>query len=59
MPTKLGIAFLGLSLGGVTFLISGLAVSLMIGQVQHTVIDARTPAPQASVLQYAQLPPLQ
>jgi hypothetical protein len=53
MPTKLGIAFVGLTLGGVTFLISGLAVSLMIGQFQHAVAPAAT---QASVVQYAQLP---
>ena len=59
MQTKLGVAFLGLTLGGVTFLICGVAISLMIGQLQQRVIEARGPAPQASAVQYAQFPPQQ
>ena len=57
MRTKLGVALLGTTLGGVTFLISGLAVSLIIGQLQQRVIEARGPTPEASAVQYAQLPP--
>ena len=57
MPTELGTAFLGLTVGGVTFFIAGLAISLTIGQLQERVIEARAPAAnQASLVQYAQLP---
>jgi hypothetical protein len=54
MPTKLGLAFLGMTVGGATFLIAGFAVFLTISQVQQRVIEARGPAAtQASPVQYA------
>ena len=55
--TKLSIAFLGMTLGGVTFLIAGLALFLTINQLQHGVMTAQTPAKQSSAVQYAQYPP--
>ena len=59
MPTKLGLAFLGMTVGGAIFLIAGFAVFLTISQVQQRVIEARGPAAtQASPVQYAQLSPL-
>ena len=41
MPTKLGIFFLGIAVGGVTFLVAGFAFSLMITQLQYATIQAR------------------
>jgi hypothetical protein len=41
MPTKLGIFFLGLSVGGATFLVAGFAFSLMIAQLQYSTLEAR------------------
>jgi hypothetical protein len=54
MLTKLGIAFLGMTIGGATFLITGFAVFLTISQIQDRGLEARGPAPQASGVQYAQ-----
>jgi hypothetical protein len=54
MPTKLGIAFLGMTVGGTTFLVTGLAVFLTISQLHNRSLEARGPAPQASAVQYAQ-----
>jgi hypothetical protein len=65
MP-KLGIAFLGMMVGGAAFLISGMAVSLAMTQVQDRamqeaklqdrIISAQGPAQPTSV-QYARLQP--
>ena len=41
MPAKLGIFFLGMSIGGATFLMAGFAFSLMIAQVQYSTLEAR------------------
>ena len=41
MPAKLGIFFLGMSVGGATFLVAGFASSLMIAQLQYSTLDAR------------------
>jgi hypothetical protein len=41
MPAKLGIFFLGLSVGGATFLVAGFAFSLMITQLQYNTLEAR------------------
>ena len=41
MPAKLGIFFLGLSVGGATFLVAGFAFSLMIPQLQYGTLEAR------------------
>jgi ribosomal protein S1 len=57
VPTKLGIALLGVTFGGVTFLITGLAVFLAISQVQERSVYARAPATSVAMTQYAQLPP--
>jgi hypothetical protein len=56
MATRLGIALLGLTCGGVTFLITGLLTFLMINGVQDRTVEARAPAAEAGV-QYAALPP--
>ncbi len=56
-PIRLDIAFLGMTLGGVTFLVAGLATFLMVSQLQQRVIVARGPATQAGAIQYVQLPP--
>jgi hypothetical protein len=56
MATRLGIALLGLTCGGVTFLITGLLTFLVINGVQERTIQARAPAVEAGV-QYAGLPP--
>jgi hypothetical protein len=56
MATRLGIALLGLTCGGVTFLITGLLTFLVINGVQERTIQARTPAAETGV-QYAALPP--
>ena len=41
MPAKLGIFFLGMSIGGATFLVAGFAFSLMITQLQYSTLEAR------------------
>ena len=41
MPKKLGIFFLGLSVGGATFLVAGFAFSLMIAQLQYMTLEAQ------------------
>jgi hypothetical protein len=56
MATRLGIALLGLTCGGVTFLITGLVAFLVINGMQERNIQAREPAVQPGV-QYAALPP--
>ena len=56
MPTKLGTAFLGMMVGGSTFLITGFAVFLAISQLQYRGLEARVT--QASGVQYAQVSPL-
>jgi hypothetical protein len=56
MATRLGIALLGMTCGGVTFLITGLAAFLVISGVQEHSLQARGPAAEAGV-QYAALPP--
>lgn len=53
MPTKLGTAFLGMMVGGSTFLITGFAVFLAISQLQYRGLEARVT--QASGVQYAQI----
>jgi hypothetical protein len=54
--TRLGIALLGLTCGGVTFLITGLLSFLLITGVQERAMQARGPAALTGV-QYAALPP--
>ena len=56
MATKLGIALLGLTCGGVTFLITGLVAFLAISGMQDHSLQARGPAVETGV-QYAALPP--
>jgi hypothetical protein len=41
MPKKLDIFFLGLSVGGATFLVAGFAFSLMIAQLQYMTLEAQ------------------
>ena len=41
MMSKLGILFLGLTVGGATFLAVGLACFLTIGQLQYQTLQAR------------------
>jgi hypothetical protein len=41
MPARLGIFFLGMSIGGATFLVAGFAFSLMITQLQYSTLEAR------------------
>jgi CHASE3 domain sensor protein len=41
MPTKLGILFLGMSVGGATFLVAGFASYLTIAQLQYSTLQAR------------------
>jgi hypothetical protein len=55
MP-KLGTAFLGMMVGGSTFLITAFAVFLAISQLQYRGLEARVT--QASGVQYAQVSPL-
>ena len=47
MRTKLGILFLGMTVGGTTFLAAGFASLLAIGQLQDRIVEAR--ATQAAV----------
>jgi hypothetical protein len=56
MATRLGIALLGLTCGGVTFLITGLLTFLVINGVEERAVQARAPAAEIGV-QYAALPP--
>ncbi len=56
MLTRLGIALLGLTCGGVTFLITGLIAFLLVNGVQERAIQARRPA-AATGVHYAALPP--
>jgi hypothetical protein len=56
MATRLGIALLGLTCGGVTFLITGLLAFVVINGLQERTIQARLPAAETEV-QYAALPP--
>jgi len=59
MPSKLGIALLGMTFGGITFLITGFAVFLSISQVQDRamIADARATNGKVAIVHYAQLPP--
>jgi hypothetical protein len=65
MPTKLGIAFLGMVVGGAAFLISGTAVYLTTAQLQYSsmarlqdrTMQSQGPA-QPTSTQYARLQPL-
>ena len=41
MPAKFGVFFLGMSVGGATFLVAGFAFSLMIAQLQYSTLEAR------------------
>ena len=54
MP-KLGVAFLGMTVGGVTFLVMGLATYLTISQIQDRTMEARAPTTQQTLAQYAQV----
>lgn len=42
MRTQLGILFLGMMVGGTTFLVIGLASYLTIAQLQYRTLEART-----------------
>jgi hypothetical protein len=41
MPAKLGILFLGVTVGGVTFLMTAFACSLVIAQLQYSTLQTR------------------
>ena len=41
MPAKLGIFFLGVTVGGATFLMAGFALFLTIAQLQYSTLEAR------------------
>ena len=41
MAAKLGVFFLGISIGGATFLAAGFAFSVMIAQLQFSTLEAR------------------
>jgi hypothetical protein len=41
MPAKLAILFLGVTVGGATFLVAGFACSLIIAQVQYSTLETR------------------
>jgi hypothetical protein len=64
MPNKLGIAFLGMMVGGAAFLSSGTAVYLATAQLQYTrmaklqdrIIQAQAPV-QPTLVQYARFQP--
>jgi hypothetical protein len=66
MPTKLGIAFLGMVVGGAAFLLSGMAVYLTTAQLQYSsmarlqdrTMQSQGPA-QATWKQYARFQPSQ
>ena len=57
MPTKLGTAFFGMIVGGLTFLVTGFAIFLSISQVEQAAVAARHPTPQTPPAQIAQLMP--
>jgi hypothetical protein len=57
MPSRLGVALLGMTIGGVTFLISGFAAFLAISQLHDHTQLARAPTVTTTTVQYAQLPP--
>ena len=40
MPAKLGIFFLGVTVGGATFLVAGFALFLTIAQLQYSTLEA-------------------
>jgi hypothetical protein len=52
MPNKLVIGFLGMMVGGSAFLVTGLAIFLMVGQLQDRPTQT---AAQPVQIQYAQL----
>jgi hypothetical protein len=56
MPTKLGIALLGLTVGGATFLFSGVAAFLSIASLQDRAVvslqDRTVHAPPVAVVRY-------
>jgi hypothetical protein len=57
MPTRLGLALLGLTVGGATFLFTGVAVFLSIASVQertYALLERTTPNMRApvTVVQY-------
>jgi len=52
MPNKLVIGFLGMMVGGSAFLVAGLAIFLMVGQLQDRPTQT---AAQPVQIQYAQL----
>jgi hypothetical protein len=56
MPTKLGIALLGLTVGGATFLFSGVAAFLSIASLQDRAVvslqDRTVRAPPVAVVRY-------
>jgi len=52
MPNKLVIGFLGMMVGGSAFLVTALAIFLMVGQLQDR---ATQTAAQPAQIQYAQL----
>jgi hypothetical protein len=56
MPTRLGIALLGMTIGGVTFLVTGFAAFLAISQLHDHTQQARAPTMTTTTVQYAQLP---
>jgi hypothetical protein len=66
MPTKFGIAFFGMMVGGAAFLVAGLAVDLTTAQLQDRTMarlqdrtmQAQRPA-QLTWKQYAQFQPSQ
>jgi hypothetical protein len=66
MPTKFGIAFFGMMVGGAAFLIAGMAVYLATAQLQYRtmarlqdrIIQAQGPA-QSTWKQYARFQPSQ
>jgi hypothetical protein len=41
MSAKLRVFFLGMSMGGATFLVAGFALSMMITQLQYGTLEAR------------------
>ncbi len=57
MVTKLGIAFFGMIVGGVSFLITGFAVLLTISQIENRAIASRAAGPATEQAQFAQFMP--
>jgi hypothetical protein len=54
MPKKFGVIFLGMMMGGATFLVAGSAIYVTTSVIQYRTIQAR--AMQATEQQYAQFP---